>query len=64
MNPPGMTEKRGGGEDGGGLLSSSRICLHKQARRDPSELAGQTAPREGAMEPARTAGDTHDQTSI
>lgn len=27
MKPPGMTENRGGGEEGGGLLSSSRICF-------------------------------------
>lgn len=30
MKPPGMTENKGGGEDGGGLLSSSRICVWRE----------------------------------
>lgn len=36
MKPPGMTEKRGGGEDGGGLLSSSRICF-AEARKEKAQ---------------------------
>lgn len=36
MKPPGMTEKRGGGEEGGGLFSSSRICF-AEARKELSE---------------------------
>lgn len=31
MKPPGMTENKGGGEDGGGLLSSSRICVWRES---------------------------------
>lgn len=33
MKPPGMTENKGGGEDGGGLLSSSRICVWKRGEK-------------------------------
>lgn len=44
MKPPGMTEKRGGGEDGGGLLSSSRICFCRSkgesSVNEPVEASG------------------------
>lgn len=46
MKPPGMTEKRGGGEDGGGLLSSSRIFCSHRARRDEMAMLRQCQDRE------------------
>lgn len=44
MKPPGMTENKGGGEDGGGLLSSSRICVWKRGEVRV-RLRGQGCPQ-------------------